>query len=423
MSFTYQSYLNDKSQWFTMFTLCLAPLVSHLALGLPRTVIMSPEPAEDSEPKPSSKPSHLYPHWSERIALFNPVTLVWRYYGILYYRIRRGRSWDAADLAAANAAFWDPKTRRWDSTDRTLYLSRRYLTTPPELSHVNVVSGSTLSTLVLTLQGVQALFFMIGETVSVYNAFPDGLPTIFLPIGLLGLLRLPAATWVSNDWGFAFPKKGELERRDTELSTFRNDLDYQGGGRLGVVEYAALEAKEAEATGEDLEQKLFRQDVSDETRPLLKTTHWKCQAYRAWWIVSVSGLMILGIRDIVNTFNPYVRNIPLSVSDTLYSIMYLELCSGMLLITAAYVPQPRAHARTIIPCVQSLWYKFYTGLMGVTALATIVVACLETVQLPDGEYTTVPPLICYGDSCEPWNRTVVIEYAGLQWDRYLNVTS
>src|SRR6202034_4721790 len=82
MSFTYQSYLNDKSQWFTMFTLCLAPLVSHLALGLPRTVIMSPEPAEDSEPRPSSKPSDLYPHWSERIALFNPVTLVWRYYGI-----------------------------------------------------------------------------------------------------------------------------------------------------------------------------------------------------------------------------------------------------------------------------------------------------------------------------------------------------
>ena len=328
-----------------------------------------PRTPEDSEPSPSSKSSDLYPHWSERIALFNPVTVVWRYYGILYFRIRRGRSWDAADLAAANAAFWDPKTRCWDGTDRTLCLSRRYLTTPPESSHVKVVSGSTLSTLVLTLQGVQALFFMIGETVSVYDSFPDGLPTIFLPIGLLGLLRLPAAMWVSNEWGFVFPRKGELERRDTELSTFRNDLRYQGGGeRLRIVEYTALEAKEVEATREDPEQKLFRQDISEETRPLLKTTHWKCLAYRAWWIVSVSALMILGIRDIVSTFNPYVRNIPLSVSDILYSIMYLELCSGMLLITAAYVPQPRAHSRTIIPCVQSLWYKFYTGLMGLRRL-------------------------------------------------------
>jgi hypothetical protein len=265
---------------------------------------------------------------------------------------------------------------------------------------------------------------MIGETVSVYDFFPDGLPTTFLPIGLLGLLRLPAAMWVSNEWGFTFPRRGALERRDTELSTFQNDLRYQGGGaRLRIVEYTALEAKGVEATREDPEQELFGQDISEETRPLLKTTHWKCLAYRAWWIASVSALMILGIRDIVNTFNPYVRNIPLSVSDILYSIMYLELCSGMLLITAAYVPQPRAHTRTIIPCVQSPWYKCYTGLMGFTALAAVVVACLETVQLPDGEYTTVPPLICYGDACRPWNRTALVEYAGLQWDRYLNVTT
>src|SRR2546430_5623844 len=46
-SFTHQSQLNDINQWFTMFTLCLAPLVSHLALGLPRTVVMSPESADD----------------------------------------------------------------------------------------------------------------------------------------------------------------------------------------------------------------------------------------------------------------------------------------------------------------------------------------------------------------------------------------
>jgi hypothetical protein len=265
---------------------------------------------------------------------------------------------------------------------------------------------------------------MIGQNVSVYLSFPDGLPTIFLPIGLLGLLRLPAATWVSNEWGYTFSRKEKPERRDTESSTFRNDLRYQGGGgRLGIVEYTGLGVNEVQATGEDPEQQLFRQDISEETRSLFKTTHWKCLAYRAWWIVSVSALMILAIHDIASSFNPYVRNVPLSVTDTLYSIMYLELCSGLLLITAAYVPQPRAHTRTIIPCVQSLWYKLYTGLMGLTALAAVVVACLETVQLPDGEYTTMPPLICYGDACEPWNRTALIEYAGWQWDRYLNVTT
>ena len=104
--FTHQSQLNDTNQWFTMFTLCLAPLVSHLALGLPRTVVMSPESADDGSTPLSES---LFPPWTERITLFNPITLVWRYYSIAYFRLRTP-SWDAADLAAANAAFWDTKT-------------------------------------------------------------------------------------------------------------------------------------------------------------------------------------------------------------------------------------------------------------------------------------------------------------------------
>src|SRR5438046_759279 len=40
IKFTNQSHINDVTVWFTMFTLCLAPLVSHIALGLPKTVVM-----------------------------------------------------------------------------------------------------------------------------------------------------------------------------------------------------------------------------------------------------------------------------------------------------------------------------------------------------------------------------------------------
>jgi hypothetical protein len=58
-----------------------------------------------------------------------------------------------------------------------------------------------------------------------------------------------------------------------------------------------------------------------------------------------------------------------------------------------------------------------------TALAAVIVASLETVQLPDGSFTTMPPLVCHGDSCEPWNTTGLMEYVRWEWDRYLNLTN
>jgi hypothetical protein len=372
---------------------------------------MSTESADD-ESTPSSE--SLFPHWTERITLFNPITIVWRYYGIVYFRLRTP-SWDAADLAAANAAFWDTKTRRWDGTERTLFLSRRYLTTPPESSHVALVSGSTLATVVLVLQGVQAVFFLVGNAVSDLIGFPTGLPTTFLPIGLLGLFRLPAAAWVSNEWGYTFLNKGKNESRDEVRLRDQDELGYKIR-ELGV-EYEGFGT--SEATGEDPEDHQFQ---LIEERRLLDTRSWKCLAYRAWWILSISGLMALAIRDIAANFNPYTWNAPFSISQLLYEIMYLELCTGFLLITPAFVLQ-RGHASTIIPCVQSLWYKLYTGLMMLTALAAVTVASLETVQLPNGSFTTEPPLSCLGDLCEPLNRTALVEYVSWQWDQYLNLTN
>jgi len=371
---------------------------------------MSPESA-DNEPRPSSK--SLFPPWTERITLFNPITLVWRYYSIVYFRLRTP-SWDAADLAAVNAAFWDIKTRRWDGTERTLVRSRCYLTTPPESSYVNLVSGSTLATVVLTLQGVQAVFFLVGGAVSDLIGFPDGLATTFLPIGLLGLLRLPAAAWVSNEWGYTFLK--EKNERGNEVR-LRDEKEFRYRvGELGV-EYTVLGT--SETTGKDPEGYQFQ---LIEERRLLDTRSWKCLAYRAWWILSISGLMALAINDMAGNFNPYRRNIPLSISQLLYLILYLELCTGFLLITPVFVLQ-RNHASTIIPCVQSLWYKLYTMLMMLTALAAVTVASLETVQLPDGTLTTEPPLTCYGNLCEPWNKTGLMEYMSWKWDRYLNLTN
>jgi hypothetical protein len=398
ITFTYQSYLNDPIQWFSMFTLCLAPLVTHVAFGLPKTVILSP----DNHAEAAS--TSVSPPWTECLTHFNPVTLVWRYYSIAYARLR-SPSWDAADLAAVNAAFWDPKSRRWDGSEITLLLSRRYLSTPPQSSHVKIASGSTLATIALTLQGVQAIFFMVGNAVTKTIGFAEGLPGTFVPLGLLGLLRLPAASWVSNDWGYTFSRK-KYEQRE--------GLGFQELEYTGSVMSMGLNEPEGECW--------TAFPVEPERRRLLDPRRsWKCILYRLWWISSIAAVMSLAIMDIAEDFNPRRRNIPLSISHILYLFMYLELCVGMLLITTVFVLR-RDHTSTIIPCIQSRWYKGYTWLMMVTAVAAVVVLSLETVQLPDGRITTTPPIYCYGNMCEPWNRTSIIAYVSWEWDRYLNAT-
>ena len=99
--------------------------------------------------------------------------------------------------------------------------------------------------------------------------------------------------------------------------------------------------------------------------------------------------------------------------------MYLELCGGLLLITPVLVLR-RNHASTLIPCLQSWWYKLYTGFMVLTALATLIFASLETVQLPNGVYMSRAPVICYWDRCEPWNKTAVLDNVRWEWEPYFN---
>ena len=64
--------------------------------------------------------------------------------------------------------------------------SRDYLTSRPELSHAAFVSGSSLSTVALTLQGVQAIFLIvISATPNPIGSFSRDLTGLFVPLGLL----------------------------------------------------------------------------------------------------------------------------------------------------------------------------------------------------------------------------------------------
>jgi len=139
--FTFQSQGIPFPTWFNHFTLCLAPLVAHVAGG-----VVSPTLLPTSTPPPS---------WTTRLPHFNPISIIWRYY-IIGDRRLRARTWDRADMAACNAVFWDGERKRWDGSEEMMVKSRPWITKIPEEPHVTALSASSITSLVLTAQGANA---------------------------------------------------------------------------------------------------------------------------------------------------------------------------------------------------------------------------------------------------------------------------
>ena len=139
--FTFQSQGMPFPMWFNLFTLCLAPLVAHVAGG-----VVSPTLLPTSVPPPS---------WTARLPHFNPISIIWRYY-IIGDRRLRARTWDRADMAACNAVFWDGEQKRWDGSEEMMVKSRAWITKIPEKAHVTALSASAVTSLVLTAQGANA---------------------------------------------------------------------------------------------------------------------------------------------------------------------------------------------------------------------------------------------------------------------------
>jgi hypothetical protein len=77
--FTYQSQGLNFKQWTDFITICLAPLIAHLAGGVVSPTILGS--------------LSQGPTWISYLTHFNPISIVWRYYIIVDRRVR-ARSWD-----------------------------------------------------------------------------------------------------------------------------------------------------------------------------------------------------------------------------------------------------------------------------------------------------------------------------------------
>lgn len=74
-SFEYQSYNIPFDEWITLFTLSLAPLLPHIAAGVPLPSLL----IDNKKARPS---------WHDKICLYKPTSIRWRYTAITDRRIR-----------------------------------------------------------------------------------------------------------------------------------------------------------------------------------------------------------------------------------------------------------------------------------------------------------------------------------------------
>jgi hypothetical protein len=287
-------------------------------------------------------------------------------------------------MAACNAVFWDSEKAEWDGSEDIMLRSRAWIVKLPRQTYVSLLSVSSLTTVVLTLQGVQASFIMFTSLNSktTYH-FGQGLPTVFIPLAILGLMRLPAALWLSDDYIYL-------------------DSVHNGSGKeQHITETPAGEMEEPKrATATALISLL---SPTNSHIPELTTSD-KCRVhsihsaigllYRVWWFLSISGLLggaAVSASHVIWGNSRSFRYI--SLSHLLNNVMYFILATACVLITCTYILLGRTHS-TLIPCIHKTWYKMFTVFLVALGFVAMIVATLETRQLHDGTLSALPEFHC-----------------------------
>ena len=173
------------TDWVALFTLCLAPLIAHIAAGAPTPTVLA-----DTSPT-----------WHDLAVLYNPTSVLWRYFAITDRRLR-ARAWSPGHVSAANAIFWT--LRGWDGSEEMVASSFPYIAQLPERSRVILLSASSLKSLIVAIQGLSALWLLVGNLTGGFYAASLAVDSIFGPLAVFGLLRLCAAFWLIEYFVYSY---------------------------------------------------------------------------------------------------------------------------------------------------------------------------------------------------------------------------
>lgn len=345
-SLQYRAGCTTFTEWVMLFTLCLAPLIAHVISG---TV-------------PASHLAHSRPKWHESICHYNPTSIVWRYAALVDRRLR-AKKWSPNDLAASNAIFWT--SRGWDGDESMVAMATPYRVQCPEKTHIGIFSFTMLKTIIVTLQGVSALYSLFGHGDLDNPAVAMGLDAIFFPLAVLGLLRLCAAAWLAEDFSYVYTEN-VLQHLAKPNGSSNED---------GIPLIRAAEEYDPWLMLPPQSQSGFRAPNSS----------WISCAFRTFYLLLCFGFWVISF---LTTILPMPGKDAYSFTSFVVGIFYFVFLSVSNLTYVFYFIRGKT-TTTIIPCISSLWYKVYTILLMASILVLIIISAIETQRGPDGQYKSM----------------------------------
>jgi hypothetical protein len=319
------------------------------------------------------------PHWRHRLGLYNPTTILWRYFAITDRRIR-AKHWDAAELCAVNVYFWTP--RGWDGSEAMPEKSREYYVALPDNTHTTFLSGSTVQTLIVTLQGAAAIYILVRGLIprdEFSTSAIISVGTVFYFLAVFGLLRLMASFWLTDDFSYvnhedlqadqatipAEDPKSNASSEKTQLPKVRSRPNYERFDIPGSL------------IGEDY------------TSP----NSWQSRLFRGFFLLPIIGLVIVCI-FYLSPIGAGATSYLLTFSEFILILFYLFFLFASTIIYMVYFV--RGHTTTtVLPCVSSVWYQLYTGVLLALALVLVIVTSIETRRTSCGYYATWPSSFDY----------------------------
>jgi hypothetical protein len=236
-----------------------------------------------------------------------------------------------------------------------------------------------VKTVVITIQGVQAIIFLLeGFTTNSVFVRSIAIDTIFFPLAVLGLFRLCAAPWLTEEYLYA-----EHEDRSTTLALKQRTAYPQTMAHLSVAQYVSSKGL--------LDPAHFTSEVR----------FYPINSWRGWLFRIIFLILILLLWAMCLTYmTPYIgRDVYQVPTQLLVLILYMVFLSATFIIYAYYFIWERSET-TVIPCIVSTWYQIYTCILILTMLVLIVVAAVTTRKTMCGTYTTWPAEVTGNDAWE-----------------------
>jgi hypothetical protein len=262
--------------------------------------------------------------------------------------------------------------------------SREYCVALPDNTHATFFSGITVQTLIVSLQGADALYILV---IGLYQSGEFSasailsVGTIFYFLAIFGLLRLIASFWLTDDFSYVNPE--DLQADQATLIA----EEPKSNGSSGKTQLSKVRSP-PNYESFDIPESRMREDY-------MSPNAWQSRLFRVFFLLPIIGLIISCIIYLAPPIGARSSNYGYSFSQFILILFYLFFLVASTIIYMVYFV--RGHtATTVLPCVSSVWYQLYTGVLLALALVLVIITSIETRMTACGYYATWPSSL---DNC------------------------